>query len=82
MYSMYTACTNCCPYVHSKGGRFAGRGGRSRPFSRPPPPRVAPVTRAPDGPQGVGWGVGGLGVQGTPTYTPQNDHRDALIILR
>ena len=61
-----------------------------------PPGGMAPVTEGPDAP--TGWvcaiiiqtatvlvfvcGEGGGGIRGTPTYIPQNDRRDALIILR
>ena len=52
------------------GGGFAGRAGRSGPFSRPTLPGVAPVTGAPHGATGVVFFLGGGGgVRGTPTYS-------------
>ena len=69
----------CIAHLHSAvatgghkwgGGALRGAGGHSGPFSTHPHLWLL-------GPQ-----VGGVGIWGNPTYIPQNDHYNTLIILR
>ena len=46
------------------------------------PPGLLPYCSPRRAHRGWGWGGGGGGVRGTPKGVSQNDHHDALIILR